>query len=137
MDNIFSNPNCNTCSLQTDITVGVILDINRQNRSFTTISNGNPFSIIQFNVPNNAQVILDAIDAGQTLGDIPIRVITSQNNAYGNWSRTQKSLLSLSSDSSQTYIENSTTAINASDVPTILSTIEDLINHIYELRDDY
>ena len=64
-------------------------------------------------------------------------MITSQNNAYGNWSRTQKSLLSLSSDSSQTFIENSTTAINASDVPTILSTIEDLINHIYELRDDY
>ncbi|MBQ1274700.1 MAG: alpha/beta hydrolase [Cellulosilyticum sp.] len=91
----------------------------------------------KLNVPNNAQVILDAIDAGQTLGDIPIRVITSQNNAYGNWSRTQKSLLSLSSDSSQTFIENSTTAINASDVPTILSTIEDLINHIYELRDDY
>ena len=54
MDNFFPNPNCNACPPQNDITVGVILDVNRQNRSFSTISNGNPFSIIQFNVPNNA-----------------------------------------------------------------------------------
>ena len=54
MDNFFPNPNCNACPPQNDITVGVILDVNRQNRSFTTISNGNPFSIIRFNVPNNA-----------------------------------------------------------------------------------
>lgn len=54
MDNFFPNSYCNACPPQNDITVGVILDVNRQNRSFTTISNGNPFSIIQFNVPNNA-----------------------------------------------------------------------------------
>ena len=34
--------------------MGAVLEVNRQNRSFTTISNGNPFSIIRFNVPNNA-----------------------------------------------------------------------------------
>ena len=53
MDNFFPNSTCYACPPQNDITVGVILDINRQNRSFTTISNGNPFSIIQFNAPNN------------------------------------------------------------------------------------
>ena len=54
MDNFFPNSYCSACPPQNDITVGVILDVNRQNRSFTTISNGNPFSIIQFNVPDNA-----------------------------------------------------------------------------------
>lgn len=54
MDNFFRNPNCNTCPPQNDITVGTILELDRQNRSFTTISNGNPFSIIRFNVANNA-----------------------------------------------------------------------------------
>lgn len=54
MDNFFPNPNCNACPPQNDITVGAILEVDRQNRSFTTISNGNPFSIIRFNVPNNA-----------------------------------------------------------------------------------
>ena len=54
MDNFFPNSNSNACPPQNDITVGVILDVNRQNRSFSTISNGNPFSIITFNVPNNA-----------------------------------------------------------------------------------
>ena len=54
MDTFFSNSTCNICPPQNDITVGVILDVDRQNRSFSTISNGNPFSIIRFNVPNNA-----------------------------------------------------------------------------------
>lgn len=54
MDTFFPNSNCNACPPQNDITVGVILDVNRQNRSFSTISNGNPLSIITFNVPNNA-----------------------------------------------------------------------------------
>lgn len=41
-----------------NITVGRIVDINRQNRSFTTISDGNLSSLIRFNVPNDA-IILD------------------------------------------------------------------------------
>lgn len=91
----------------------------------------------KLNITDNAQVILDAIDEGQTLGDIPIRVITSETNTYSNWSRSQKALLSLSTDSSQTLIEHSTTTIDQSDVPTILSTIDDLVAYIHELRDDY
>ncbi len=54
MDNFFPNPNCNACQPQNDITTGAILNVDRQNRSFTTISHGNPFSVIRFNVPNNA-----------------------------------------------------------------------------------
>ena len=91
----------------------------------------------KLSLPDNGQIVLDAIQSGNTLGDIPLRVITSENNTYSTWSRSQKSLLSLSTDSSQTLIEHSTTVIEASDVPTILSTIEDLITHIHELRDDY
>ena len=91
----------------------------------------------KLSVTDNADVILEAIEAGQTLGDIPIRVITSEANTYSTWPRTQKSLLSLSTDSSQTMIQHSTSQINASDVPTILTTIEDLIAHIHEIRDDY
>lgn len=53
MDNFFPN-NCNVCPPQANITAGAILEIDRPNRSFTTISNGNPFSIIRFNVPENA-----------------------------------------------------------------------------------
>ena len=37
-------------------TTGVITDINRRNRSFITISNGNPVSVTQFNVPENALI---------------------------------------------------------------------------------
>ncbi len=54
MDNFSPNTNCNFCPPQTNVTTGAILEIDRQNRSFTTISNGNPFSITRFNVPNNA-----------------------------------------------------------------------------------
>lgn len=55
MDNFFPNSNCSSCPPQNNnITVGAIVDVDRQNRSFTTISNGNPLSIIRFNVPNNA-----------------------------------------------------------------------------------
>ena len=55
MDNFFPNQSCNACPPQNDnITVGTILEVNRQNRSFTTISNANPLSVIRFNVPNNA-----------------------------------------------------------------------------------
>lgn len=37
-------------------TVGRILEVDRQNRSFTTASNINPASIIRFNVPENATI---------------------------------------------------------------------------------
>lgn len=39
-----------------NVTVGRILDVDRQNRSFTTISDGNRSSIIRFNVPANALI---------------------------------------------------------------------------------
>lgn len=38
------------------ITVGRIVDIDRQSRSFTTISDGNLSSVIRFNVADNAQI---------------------------------------------------------------------------------
>ena len=37
-------------------TTGIIINIDRRNRSFSTVSNGNPISLIQFNVPNNARI---------------------------------------------------------------------------------
>ena len=37
-------------------TIGVITDIDRRNRSFITISNGNPVSVTQFNVPENVMI---------------------------------------------------------------------------------
>lgn len=40
--------------VQENIIIGRIIDIDRQNRNFTTISNNNLSSIIRFNVPNNA-----------------------------------------------------------------------------------
>lgn len=43
-----------------NITTGRIVDVNRQNRSFTTISDGNLSSIIRFNVPANT-LVLDRI----------------------------------------------------------------------------
>ena len=39
-----------------EFTVGRILDIDRRNRSFTTISNVDPSTIIRFNVPDNAMI---------------------------------------------------------------------------------
>lgn len=39
-----------------DITVGRILDVDRQSGQFTTISDGNRSSIIRFNVPSNVRV---------------------------------------------------------------------------------
>ena len=39
-----------------NIVVGRIIDIDRQNRSFTTISDGSLSSVIRFNVPANAQI---------------------------------------------------------------------------------
>ncbi len=37
-------------------TTGIIINVNRTNRNFSTISNGNPVSLIQFNVPENARI---------------------------------------------------------------------------------
>lgn len=39
-----------------EITVGRIVNVNRQNRSFTTISDGNLSTVIQFNVPEDAAI---------------------------------------------------------------------------------
>lgn len=39
-----------------NITVGRIIDIDRQGRSFTTISDGSLSSVIRFNVPDNIRV---------------------------------------------------------------------------------
>lgn len=90
----------------------------------------------KLNVTDNAEKVIDNLGENY-LGDIPIRVITSEANTYTNWSRCQNALLSLSTDSKQTYITKSTTTIDAIDVPTIVSTIEELVNHVEELRDDY
>lgn len=89
----------------------------------------------QLKLPNNAEkVLLDMPE--DKLGDLPIRVITSEANIYTNWSSCQRSLLSLSTDSRQVFIENSTSVINASDVPTILTTIESFISHVEDLKED-
>lgn len=42
--------------IRDNIAVGRILDVNRQNRNFTIIRDGNLSSILQFNVPENAMV---------------------------------------------------------------------------------
>lgn len=41
---------------QEDVTVGRIVDVDRQNRSLTTISDGNLSSVIRFNVADDAQI---------------------------------------------------------------------------------
>lgn len=59
MNVFFPNTSCGHCSSQIPdtITSGRILQINRENRSFTTIQGSDPSSIIQFNVPENARII--------------------------------------------------------------------------------
>ena len=90
----------------------------------------------KLNVSTNAEVILSTLSEAK-LGDLPIRVITSEANTYSTWNRTQKALLGLSSDSQQYFIQGSTTRIEENDVPTILAAIEELVTHIYELREYY
>ena len=41
---------------ESNVTIGRIVDIDRQNRSFTTISSGNISSVVRFNVADNAQI---------------------------------------------------------------------------------
>lgn len=43
--------------VESNITIGRILDINRQNQSFTAISDRNLSSIIRFNVPRNTLIL--------------------------------------------------------------------------------
>lgn len=83
-------------------------------------------------IQDNGQTVLD----GGDLGDIPLRIITSQANVYSSWMRTQKSMLTLSSDSEQTYIKGSVDYIQEDDVSTILEVIEELNSHIEELREE-
>ena len=45
-----------TCNCSDNITIGRIIDIDRESRNFTTISDGDRSSIIRFNVPENAQI---------------------------------------------------------------------------------
>lgn len=42
--------------LPDSVTVGRIIDIDRQNRNFTTIGDNNRSSIIRFNVPEDARI---------------------------------------------------------------------------------
>lgn len=84
-------------------------------------------------VPENAQVILDE----GTIGNIPLRIITSKASPYSNWSRSQNSMRSLSTDFAQYYINGSVDYIENSDVPQILSVIRELSASILEARDDY
>ena len=88
-------------------------------------------------LPYNGEVVLSSLEEGNTLDHIPIRVITSEANDSSTWSRTQKALLSLSTDSSQVFIKGSTKYIEKEDAPTIVATIEELANYIHELRDYY
>ena len=39
-----------------NVTIGRIVNVDRRNRSFTTISDGNLSSVIQFNVPEDAEI---------------------------------------------------------------------------------
>jgi len=71
---------------------------------------------------SNANIILKA----GSIGAIPLRIITSKANLYGTWQETQTRMLSLSSNSSQTYIDKSTSFIEESDTAAILSIIEEL-----------
>ncbi len=84
-------------------------------------------------VPENAQTILD----GGDLGDIPLRIITSEASPYSNWSKSQNSMRSLSTDFAQYFMSGSVDYIENQDVPQILSVIEELLASIRESREDY
>lgn len=71
---------------------------------------------------SNAKVILES----GSIGTIPLRIITSNTNPYGTWQETQANMHSLSSNSSQTFIEGSVNFIEEKDTDAILSVIEEL-----------
>jgi hypothetical protein len=75
---------------------------------------------------SNAEIILE----GGSLGDIPLRIITSKANPYGNWSKTQSNMLNLSSDSVQFFIDGSVNYIAYEDTEVILDVIEELTTFI-------
>lgn len=54
MSNFFPNY---MSPLSDNITTGRIINIDRENRSFTTISDGNLSSVIRFNVPMNVLIL--------------------------------------------------------------------------------
>ena len=58
MNPFFPNASCNHCSSQapSSITSGRILQIDRENRSFTIMQGADASRIIQFNVPENAKI---------------------------------------------------------------------------------
>lgn len=58
MDDFFPHATCPNCSrpLPDSVTLGRILNIDRKNRSFTTISSLNFSSAIRFNVPRNVLI---------------------------------------------------------------------------------
>lgn len=84
-------------------------------------------------VPENAQTILDAGD----IGDIPLRIITSEASPYSNWPKSQRSMYALSTDVSQSYISGSVDYIENKDVPAILSVINELMTSIRENQENY
>ncbi len=45
------------CNCSDNISIGRIIDIDRESRYFTTISDGNQSSIIRFNVPEDARIL--------------------------------------------------------------------------------
>lgn len=90
----------------------------------------------KLNVSDNAEIVLSTLNE-QKLGDLPIRVITSESNIYTTWKQNQRALLDLSTDSKQFIVEGSTNQIEAKDLPTILTAIEELIVHIEEIRENY
>ena len=55
----FPNIGCQNCSrpLPDTITIGRIVNVDRQNRSFTTIRDADPSTVIRFNVPENARIV--------------------------------------------------------------------------------
>lgn len=84
-------------------------------------------------VPENAQTILDDGD----LGDIPLRIITSEASPYSNWGKSQNSMRSLTTDFAQYYMTGSVDYIENQDVPQILSVINELLASIREARENY
>jgi len=112
-------------------------DLRELNKGMGLEKNWNRNAIAEkIKLSDNAEVILASL-GDKKLGDLPIRVITSEANTYANWNRTQKALLGLSSDSMQYFVKGSESFIETNDVPTILMAIEELVTHIHELREDY
>lgn len=70
----------------------------------------------------NSKTILKA----GSIGNVPLRIITSKTNPYGNWQDSQKAMLKLSTDSSQTFIEGSASFLEEKDFPAILAVINEL-----------